>query len=132
MTAGSTLSVQVGAGGAAGAVNTQIPYLPGTSGKGGGLSAITGPGVAGVTANGGGGGGSSTDWWIYLTAAKGAPGAAGRPAAGVPAVKVATVAPGRLARMVEAAGLGRSAATVEPAEWGAMEAVVRMGPTGTA
>lgn len=73
---GSSLVVQVAAGGTAGIANTNPErwHLPGTSSTGGGLSSVTGPGVVGVTANGGGGGGGSSVNLVYFDTARGRPG----------------------------------------------------------
>lgn len=65
VTPGSMLTVRVGTGGTAGVPSTGDWMRPGTSSTGGGLSAVTGVGVSGVTANGGGGGGGSTIWSDY-------------------------------------------------------------------
>ncbi len=65
VTPGSTLTVRVGTGGTAGVPSAGDWMRPGTSSTGGGLSAVTGVGVSGVTANGGGGGGGSTIWSDY-------------------------------------------------------------------
>lgn len=132
--AGNILVVQVGAAGTAGVANALDWSRPGTSGMGGGLSAVTGPGVAGITANGGGGGGSSSIDLVYFSTSRGSAGGgatASSGGAGGAGVLVAVSARVLMAEVVARGPRAARAAQVAMAAMALMAPMARAANLGT-